>query len=221
MKEVHNLRRGWSGGGASLSSPARRTSALFGRTLSVSNHLPSLGRLPLRVVRSLVVFLVATPRWPPVRCAAGLVFLVGRRGPGRPPPWCPHGGLLPAGTCWTLWQIGGDSNAIAAPQAAGAVFLASAHLSRVLVGAGVTPAAHSHGPAPLAPLVTAARSCAHGRVNSARAVDRPCSRLIRPQVPHPRTAARCLSSQVSRRRVLLVALSLLDSKRYGRSAPAP
>ena len=30
-----------------------------------------------------------------------------------------------------------------------------------------------------------------------------------------------LSSQVSRREVLLVSSSLLDSKRYGRSAPAP
>ena len=33
------------------------------------------------------------------------------------------------------------------------------------------------------------RSCAHGRVNSGRAVDRPCSRLIRLQGPHPRTTA--------------------------------
>ena len=66
---------------------------------------------------------------------------------------------------------------------------ASAHLSQVLVGAGVTPAVHSHGPAPLAPVVAGDRRCAHGRVNSDRAVDRPCSRLIRPQGPHPRTAA--------------------------------
>ena len=48
---------------------------------------------------------------------------------------------------------------------------------------------HLHGPAPLAPVVTVDRSCAHGRVHSDRAVDRPCSRLIRPQGPHPRTAA--------------------------------
>ena len=33
------------------------------------------------------------------------------------------------------------------------------------------------------------RKGAHGRANSDRAVDRPCSRLIRPQGPHPRTAA--------------------------------
>ena len=32
---------------------------------------------PLRVARSPVVFLVATLRWPPVRCAAGLDFLWG------------------------------------------------------------------------------------------------------------------------------------------------
>ena len=31
----------------------------------------------LRVVKSPVVFLVATPRWPPVRCAVGLDFLWG------------------------------------------------------------------------------------------------------------------------------------------------
>ena len=66
---------------------------------------------------------------------------------------------------------------------------ASAHLSQVLVGAGVTPAVHSHGPAPLAPVVAGDRRCAHGRVNSDRAVGRPCSRLIRPQGPHPRTAS--------------------------------
>ena len=47
----------------------------------------------------------------PLRCRTGLS--VGRRGMGRPPPWCPQGGLLPAGTRWTLWQTGGDCNAIA------------------------------------------------------------------------------------------------------------
>ena len=66
---------------------------------------------------------------------------------------------------------------------------ASARLSRVLAGAGVTRALHSHGPAPLAPVVAGDLKAAHGRVNSERAVDRPCSRLIRPQGPHPRTAA--------------------------------
>ena len=113
---------------------------------------------------------------------------MGRRGSGRPPPWCPQGGFLPASTYWTLWQTGGDCNAIAGDRRLGPV-PASAHLSRVLVGAGVTPAVHSHGPAPLAPVVAGDRRCAHGRVNSDRAVGRPCSRLIRPQGPHPRTAA--------------------------------
>ena len=41
---------------------------------------------PLRVAKSPVTSLVATLRWPPVRCAAGLVFLAERRGSGRPPP---------------------------------------------------------------------------------------------------------------------------------------
>ena len=99
---------------------------------------------------------------------------------------------------------------------------ASAHLSRVLVGAGVTPAVHSHGPAPLASVVAGDHRCAHGRVNSDRAVGRPCSRLIRPQGPHPRTAAwrACL------RRSHAVGCCWLfrhavDSKQHGRSAPAP
>ena len=65
---------------------------------------------------------------------------------------------------------------------------ASAHLSPVLVGAGVTSVVHSHGPAPFAPVAAADCKGAHDRVSD-RAVDRPCSRLIRPQGPHPRTAA--------------------------------
>ena len=45
-------------------SPGRVPS--LGCTLSVSRHLPPLGRLlPAWVVRSPVVFLVATPQWPP------------------------------------------------------------------------------------------------------------------------------------------------------------
>ena len=36
------------------------------------------------------------------RCAAGLDFVFRRSTSGRPPPWCPQGGLLPAGSCWTL-----------------------------------------------------------------------------------------------------------------------
>ena len=46
-------------------------------------------------------------------------------------------------------------------------------------GSRVTPAVHCHEPAPFAPVVSADRKGAHGRVNSDRAVDRPCSRLIR------------------------------------------
>ena len=38
----------------------------------------------------------------PLRCRTGLS--VGRRGSGRAAPWCPQGGLLPAGTCWTRLQ---------------------------------------------------------------------------------------------------------------------
>ena len=60
----------------------------------------------------------------PLRCRTGLP--VGRSTSGRPPP----GGLkvvfLPAGTCWTHWQIGGDCSAIAGSYAAGALFRASA-----------------------------------------------------------------------------------------------
>ena len=49
------------------------------------------------------------------------------------------------------------------------------------------------------------RKGAHGRANSDPAVDRPCSRLIRPQGPHR------LFSQVSRRGLLLVAQTHMDS----------
>ena len=42
---------------------------------------------------------------------------------------------------------------------------------------------------PRARSVGASRRCARSRVNSDRAVDCPCSRLIRPQGPRPRTAA--------------------------------
>ena len=58
---------------------------------------------PPWVAGSPVAFLVATPWWPPDRCA-------GRSTSGRPPPWCPQGGLLPAGRCWTrlLSSMWGD-----------------------------------------------------------------------------------------------------------------
>ena len=54
----------------------RLDKCLFGRTLSVSHHLPFLGRLPP----------CEWFRWPPARCAAGLVFLWGGSTSGRPPP---------------------------------------------------------------------------------------------------------------------------------------
>ena len=71
-------------------------------------------------------------------------------------------------------------------------------------------------------LVTATPRCAHGRVNSDRAVDRSrCEAGQTSGTSSPHGSLACLSSQVSRRGVLLVSFSLLDSKRYGRSAPAP
>ena len=160
-----------------------------------------------RVVRSPVVFLVAALLWPPVRCAAGLVFFWGAV-PREGRHLVSSDGLFASRHEMTLWQIGGDCK--------GPV-RASAHLSRVLVGAGVTPAVHSHGPAPLAPAVTAYRSCAHGRVNSDRAADCPCSRLIRPQGPRPRVAAWRACPHMSRTvGCCWWHYSLVDSKRYGR-----
>ena len=115
-REVRNLRRGWAGA-APRSAPQpvtswscatiAWTSAVFGRTLSVSHHLPSLGRLPPcgwsgRPSSSWSRHSPVTAS--PLRCRTGLS--AGCRGSGRPTPWSPQGGLLPAGTCWTLWQIG-------------------------------------------------------------------------------------------------------------------
>ena len=40
----------------------------------------------------------------PLRCRSGLS--AGRGGSGRPPPWCPQGGLLPASAC--LSSVGRD-----------------------------------------------------------------------------------------------------------------
>ena len=97
---------------------------------------------------------------------------------------------------------------------------ASVHLHRVLVRAGVTLAVHSNRPVPLAPVAAADRSCAHGRVNSHRAVDRPCSRLIRPQGPRLHTSAWRACPRRSRAVGCCWCLSpvVLDSKWYGRSA---
>ena len=72
------------------------TSDLFGRTLSVFHHLSSLGRLFSvggQVARRLPgrhSSVAASP----LRCRTGLS--VWRRASGRPPPWCPQGGLLPS-----------------------------------------------------------------------------------------------------------------------------
>ena len=108
--ETRNLRRGWAGSSASLSSPARKIvendndrldRCSLGCTLSVSHHPPSLGRLPPadgQVARRLPgrhSSVTASP----LRCRTGLS--VGRRGTGRPLPWCPQVVFLPASTCWT------------------------------------------------------------------------------------------------------------------------
>ena len=68
------------------------------------------------VARSSVGSRVApSPSWSPLlggrqplRCRSGLS--VRRSTSGRPPPWCPQGGLLPAGSCWTrlLSSMWGD-----------------------------------------------------------------------------------------------------------------
>ena len=154
------------------------------------------------------------------RCAAGLDFLW-----GAVPREDRHLGALkvvfcPQAQAGHFGRLVGTATPLRGHRRPGPV-RASAHLSRVLVGAGVTPAVHSHGPAPLAPVAAGDRRCAHGRVNSDRAVDRPCSRLIRPQGPHPRTVAWRASLRRSHAVGCCWSFSLLDSKRYGRSVPAP
>ena len=157
MKEVCNLRRGWAGGSASLSLPARGflefgndrlDRCLFGRTPSMSHHLPSLGRL--RRAGGQVVHRLpgrhSSVAASPLRCRTGLS--VGHRGSGRSPP-----GVLR----WSFarkHRLVGTATPLRGYRRPGPV-RASAHLSRVLVGAGVTPAVHSHGPASLAPVVMA------------------------------------------------------------------
>ena len=170
---------------------------------------------PLRVVRSPVVFLVATPRWPPAAalpvwtfCGAQYLGKTATLVPSRwsfarrlmldtveliwtsvkrvgtrriYPHWCrrEHATtgadqtpgpflvsrhplsegrplLAVSGSSWgpvrCVVAISLDSvwsSAIAGHRGPGPV-RASVHLSRVLVEAGVTPAVHLHGPAPLA-----------------------------------------------------------------------
>ena len=196
MKEDRDLLRGWARGNLTrLPRPVTSWSATAlawtGLFLKSPHPYPTIWRL--RVARSSVGSRVAR-RLPdrhssvtasPLRCKTGLS--VGRRGSGRPPPWCPQGWsfarrhMLDTLADW--WGLQRHCGGIGGPVGA------SAQLSLVLVGAGVTPAVHSHRPAPLAPVVAGDRKGAHGRVNSDRAVDRPCSRLIRPQGPHRRTAA--------------------------------
>ena len=61
-------------------------------------------------VGSPVAFLVATPWWPPDRCAAGLDISCGAQRLGKAATLVSQGGLLPAGTCWTrlLSSMWGD-----------------------------------------------------------------------------------------------------------------
>ena len=113
---------GWAGGNLTriprpVTSWSATAIAWTGRLLGSPHPYPTMCRL--WVACSSVGSRVAR-RLPgrPLRCWSGLS--VGRRGSGRPPPWCPQGGLLPQGTCWTLWQIGGDCNAIAGALATGA-----------------------------------------------------------------------------------------------------
>ena len=137
MKEVCSLRRGWAGGSAS-SQP------VFGRTLSVSHHLPSLGRFPLSLGNRPSSGRHSSVAASPLRCRTGLA--VGRRGSGRPPPGVLRWSFCPQAQAWTLVSWCGLQYRRPGP------VRASAHLSRVLVGAGVTPAVHPHRPAPLAPV---------------------------------------------------------------------
>ena len=143
---------------------------------------------PPWVVRSPVVSLVATPRWSPATALPDWSFCgaqrLGKTGTLVPSRWS-FARRHRLGTLADWWGLQRHCGGIGG----WGLFAPQLTLSRVLVGAGVTPAVHSHGPASLAPVATADRKGAHGRVNSDRAVDCPCSRLIRPQGPHPRTAA--------------------------------
>ena len=118
MKEVCSLRRGWAGGSASLSSPtriivecdsARLDGPLFsGRLIRIPPSATSGSPAPCaggQVARRLPGRLSSVAA---SRCAAGLDFLWGAEAREDR-----HLGALPAGTGWTLWQIGGDCNAIA------------------------------------------------------------------------------------------------------------
>ena len=160
--------------------------------------------------------MVTTLRWPPVRCAARLLSLWGAvpregrhlvctGGPSARRHNAGHAGRL-VGTATPLRErrrpgsVSRLSSPIPGPRES------RVHTCRTLPRAGSVSASRNG----------LDRSCAHGRVHSDRAVDRPCSRLVRPQeTASPHGGLARLSSQVSRHRALLVAFSLLDSKRYG------
>ena len=177
MKEVRNLGRGWAGGSASLSSPARRFVQNNNDRLDKCTLRPHSVRIPPSAISGSLAPCGWSGRpsssWSPLfggRQSAALPdwSCCGAQYLGKAATWCLQVVFCPQAQAWTRWQIGGDCNAIEGAQATGAVFRASAHLSQVLVGAGVTPAVHSHAPAPSAPAVTACRCGAHGRVNSDR-----------------------------------------------------
>ena len=121
---------------------------------SVSHHLPPLGRLPPAwVVRSPVAFLVATPRWTPAAALPVWTFCgaqyLGKAATLVSSRWS-FARRHKLGTLADWWGLQRHCGGICRP----GLVRASAHLSGVLVGAGVTPAVHSHGPAPLAPVVS-------------------------------------------------------------------
>ena len=75
------------------------------------------------------------------------------------------------------------------------------------MGAGVTPAVHSHGPAPLAPVVAGdVRVRTVGCTPTGRGGPSVLAADQTSGTASPYGSLACLSSQVSRRRVLLVAL---------------
>ena len=92
---------------------------------------------------------------------------MGRRGSGRPPPWCPQGGLLPAGTCWTLladwWGLQRHCGGIGGRGLFGPQLTRGSrgHTCRTLPRAGSVSASR----------IGVDRKGAHGRVYSDRAVD--------------------------------------------------
>ena len=139
---------------------------------------------PLRVVRSPVVFLVATLRWPPVRCAAGLVLLWGaeaREDRHLVGLFATRHMLDTLADWWGLQRQCGCIGGL------------------VPGSRGVTPAVHSHGQAPLAPVVSVDRKCARSgelRPRSGPSVLR-ADQTSGTASPHGSLA--CLSSQVSRR----------------------